>query len=284
MLPCFLVLSTETDLTYMNKAFENSSSQTDQEKQFESEKMDAVGGLVAGVSHEINTPLGVNIANCTLLMELLDELKQDFDNGELDTDKFAEFLETSQDITSSMLKNMQRASKLLTSFKKVAVKKSEEASQLEQVNVSELVTEFIASYEHHSQNKTITFIPRFPPKIIVTTYPAVLIQILTALTSNVMIHASGPCHEHCKITITIAPAGDGYQFTFADDGVGITEEELKKVFEPFYTTKRGAGNAGLGLSVVYNLVKVTLASDIYNESKPEGGFVVSFKLHNLMAE
>lgn len=191
MLPCFLVLSTETELTYMNKAFENSSSQTDQEKQFESEKMDAVGGLVAGVSHEINTPLGVNIANCTLLMELLDELKQDFDNGELDTDKFAEFLETSQDITSSMLKNMQRASKLLTSFKKVAVKKSEEASQLEQVNVSELVTEFIASYEHHSQNKTITFIPRFPPKIIVTTYPAVLIQILTALTSNVMIHASG---------------------------------------------------------------------------------------------
>ena len=115
MLPCFLVLSTETELTYMNKAFENSSSQTDQEKQFESEKMDAVGGLVAGVSHEINTPLGVNIANCTLLMELLDELKQDFDNGELDTDKFAEFLETSKDITSSMLKNMQRASKLLRS-------------------------------------------------------------------------------------------------------------------------------------------------------------------------
>ena len=268
----------------MNKPGTESPAASDQEKQFEAEKMEAVGGLVAGVSHEINTPLGVNIANCTLLMELLAELKQDFDSGELDAAKFADFLTTSQDITSSMLKNMQRASKLLTSFKKVAVKKSEEVSQLEKTNVSELVTEFIASYEHHSQDKSLTFIPRFPPEVIVTTYPAVLIQILTALTSNVMIHAAGPEHEHCTITITIAPAGDGYQFTFADDGVGIGEDELKKVFEPFYTTKRGNGNAGLGLSVVYNLVKVTLASDVYNESQPGGGFVISFKLHNLMEE
>jgi len=218
------------------------------------------------------------------LMELLAELKEDFDGGELDAEKFADFLTTSQDITSSMLKNMQRASKLLTSFKKVAVKKSEEASLLEKTNVSELVTEFIASYEHHSQDKSLTFIPRFPPNIIVSTYPAVITQILTALTSNVMIHAAGPNHEHCTITITIAPAGDGYQFTFSDDGVGISEEELKKVFEPFYTTKRGSGNAGLGLSVVFNLIKVTLASNVYNESKPEEGFTISFKLHNLMEE
>ena len=268
----------------MKKQIPTTPEISDQEKQFEAEKMDAVGGLVAGVSHEINTPLGGNIANCTLLMELLAELKEDFDGGELDAEKFADFLTTSQDITSSMLKNMQRASKLLTSFKKVAVKKSEEASLLEKTNVSELVTEFIASYEHHSQDKSLTFIPRFPPNIIVSTYPAVITQILTALTSNVMIHAAGPNHEHCTITITIAPAGDGYQFTFSDDGVGISEEQLKKVFEPFYTTKRGNGNAGLGLSVVYNLIKVTLASNVYNESKPEEGFTISFKLHNLMEE
>lgn len=245
------------------------------------EKMDVVGGLVAGVSHEINTPLGVNIANCTLLMELLSELENDFQQGKLDAEKFHEFLNTSQEITSSMLKNMNRAAKLLSSFKRVAVKHTDEASQLEKVNLASLMQDFIDSHSKNSGNKSLAFEVVIPPTIEIFTYPSVLIQILTALTANTLVHGFSENKTTCTITLQAVPAGDGYEFTFSDDGSGIEEAELSKVFEPFYTTKRGAGNPGLGLSMVYNLVNMMLASQVYFESSPNNGFSVSFKLYNL---
>lgn len=257
---------------------------SEQEKLIESEKMAAMGGLVAGVSHEINTPLGVNIGNCSLLIELLAEVRRDFDDGKLDANQFDEFLNTAQDLTSSMLKNMQRASKLLSSFKRVAVKNTDEASKLETVDLAELVAEFVQTYHATSNNSIITFNTRIPPNVNVATYPTVILQILAALTSNVIIHAFAPGQKQCEITISVAPAGDGYQLSFTDNGKGVAEDELKKLFEPFYTTKRGAGNAGLGLSIVYNMVKAVLHSDINYESAPGEGFSVSFKLHNIMEE
>ena len=242
----------------------------------------AVSGLVAGVSHEINTPLGVNIGNCTLLIELLDEVANKYNNGALDAESFGEFLDTAKDLSASMLKNMRRASKLLSTFKQVAVKNTEEASMLEQVDIAECVSEFVAAHGMHNQASPITFTVQIPPGAIVTTYPAVITQILTALTSNTLIHGLGVGkREHCCITLSLAPAGDGYQFNFADDGVGVSDEILPKVFDPFFTTRRGAGNAGLGLSIVHNLVREVLKSEVYYESQPEKGFKVSFKIHNL---
>lgn len=257
---------------------------TDHERLIESEKMAAMGGLVAGVSHEINTPLGVNIGNCSLLIELLAEVRKDFDEGKLDANQLNEFLTTAQDLTSSMIKNMHRASKLLSNFKRVAVQNTDEASKLETVDVAELVSEFVQTYHATSNNSIISFNIRIPPNVRVSTYPNVILQILAALTSNVIIHAIAPEQKQCEITISVAPAGDGYQLSFTDNGKGVAEIELKKLFEPFYTTKRGAGNAGLGLSIVYNMVKAVLHSDINYESAPGEGFSVSFKLHNIMEE
>ena len=250
--------------------------------QVEEAKYEAVNGLVAGVSHEINTPLGVNIGNCTLLIELLNEMSVMFEQGALDAETFAEFLATATDLSTSMLKNMRRASKLLTTFKQVAVKKTDEASLLEVVDIAELVNEFVAAYGPESQDLAIAFEVLIPPNVQVTTYPSVLVQIFTALTANTLTHGIGVGgNNHCTITISVAPAGDGYQLTFADNGVGVDAAILDKVFDPFFTTRRGAGNAGLGLSIVYNLVKQMLISDIHYESEPRSGFSISFKLHNL---
>ncbi|BFM06461.1 sensor histidine kinase [Halioxenophilus aromaticivorans] len=270
----------------MEQSSSNDTQPQAASKQHESEKMDAVGGLVAGVSHEINTPLGVNIANCSLLLEVLDDLGKDFKNGDLDAEAFEDFLITAQDLCNSMLKNMRRASQLISNFKRVAVKDTDESSQLEQVDVIELIQGFVSSFEGTGvdEPRSVQVQLQLPPRLIVSTYPAVLLQILTALMSNVLIHAKDPAKDICTVTISLAPAGDGYQLTFSDDGVGVPEADLKKVFEPFFTTKRGAGNPGLGLSIVYNTVKVMLRSDIHYESKPGAGFSVSFKLHNLMAE
>lgn len=243
---------------------------------------EAVSGLVAGVSHEINTPLGVNIGNCTLLIELLEEVSKKYNTGALDAESFGEFLDTAKDLSASMLKKMRRASKLLSTFKQVAVKNTDEANMLEQVDIAECVNEFVAAHGMHNESSQITFAVQIPPGAVVTTYPAVITQILTALTSNTLIHGLGVGkRQQCCITLSLAPAGDGYQFNFADDGVGVSEELLPKVFDPFFTTRRGAGNAGLGLSIVHNLVREVLNSEVYYESQPENGFKVSFKIHNL---
>ena len=144
---------------------------------------EAVSGLVAGVSHEINTPLGVNIGNCTLLIELLEEVSKKYNTGALDAESFGEFLDTAKDLSASMLKNMRRASKLLSTFKQVAVKNTDEANMLEQVDIAECVNEFVAAHGMHNESSQITFAVQIPPGAVVTTYPAVMTQILTALTS-----------------------------------------------------------------------------------------------------
>lgn len=248
----------------------------------EATSIEAVSGLVAGVSHEINTPLGVNIGNCTLLIELLNELSKKYHSGSLDAESFTEFLETAQDLSASMLKNMRRASKLLSTFKQVAVKNTDEGKLLETVDIGDIVNEFVNAHSQHGKDAKLSFVVQIPPNAKVTTYPAVITQILTALTSNTLTHGLGVGKlKNCEITISLAPAGDGYQLNFADNGVGVEETLLPKVFDPFFTTRRGAGNAGLGLSIVLNLVKEMLQSEIHYESQPGNGFKVAFKLHNL---
>lgn len=252
-----------------------------QEKIIEAEKINAMGGLVAGISHEVNTPLGISITSSSHMKELLAELDMDFKNGVLDSNKFEDFLAAAKDITDLSIKNMQRASKLVASFKRVAVLNSDDASQIEEVDVTSIITDYVATYRVNSENNKIRFEMQLPSSAIVKTYPAVITQILSYLTSNTLIHAMKPDQEQCEIAITLTPSGSSYEFMFCDNGMGIDEQDLKKVFEPFFTTKRGAGNAGLGLSVVYNLVKSKLDSDVHYDSVPGEGFCISFLLHDL---
>ncbi|PRO72634.1 hypothetical protein C6Y40_15780 [Alteromonas alba] len=205
---------------------------------------ETVSGLVASVSHEINTPLGVNIGNCTLLIELLEEVSKKYNSGALDAESFAEFLDTAKDLSASMLKNMRRASKLLSISEQVAVKNTDEANMLAHVDIAECVNDFVEAHGMHNKSSQITFAVQIPPGAVVTTYPAVITQILTALTSNTIIHGLG---------------------------VGVSEGLLSKVLERIFTTRRGAGNAGLGLSVVRNLNSEVLKSEVYYESQPEIG-------------
>ena len=252
-----------------------------QDKIIESEKINAMGGLVAGISHEVNTPLGISITSSSHMKELLAELDMDFKNGVLDSDKFEDFLTTAKDITDLSIKNMQRASKLVASFKRVAVLNADDASQLEEVDITTLINDFIAAYRINSESNKIQFETQLPSSARIKTYPTVITQILSYLTSNTLIHAMRPGQQQCEITLTVTSSGSAYEFMFCDNGIGIDEQDLKKVFEPFFTTKRGAGNAGLGLSVVYNLIKSKLESDVHYDSVPGEGFCISFLLHDL---
>lgn len=255
-----------------------------QEKIIESEKISAMGGLVAGISHEVNTPVGISITSASHQRDLLDELKQDFENGVLDSEKFEDFLSASYDMVDMTLKNMQRASKLVASFKRVAVINADEAADIEHINLNTLIDDFIADYALHNSAQIIQFSTRFPETSWVNTYPAVITQILSHLTSNTLLHAFKPGQRQCDVLIAIRAYKDGYAVRFSDNGVGVPQHELRKITEPFFTTKRGAGNAGLGLPVVYNLVRSKLKSD-FNHGSVEGqGLWVSFTVQNLEKE
>jgi len=123
------------------------------------------------------------LGNCTLLIELLEEVSKKYKTGTLDAESFGEFLDTAKDLSASMLKKIRRASKLLSTFKLVAVKNTDEANMLEQVDIAECINEFIAAHGMHNQSSRITFAVKITPGAVVTTYPAVMTQILTALTS-----------------------------------------------------------------------------------------------------
>ena len=255
-----------------------------QEKIIESEKIKAMGGLVAGISHEVNTPLGISITSASHQRELLDELKQDFESGVLDSEKFEDFMATSYEIMDMTLNNMQRASKLVASFKRVAVINADDGSGIERIDLSALIEDFINDYNVHNPSHIIQFSTRLSTKSWVYTFPAVITQILSHLTTNTLLHAFKPNQNQCEVHIAIRPYKDGFAVRFSDNGIGVPQTELRKITEPFFTTKRGSGNAGLGLSVVYNLVKSKLRSD-FNYGCIEGqGLWVSFTVQNLEKE
>ncbi|WP_137167926.1 sensor histidine kinase [Salinimonas lutimaris] len=273
--------SARLKVLYSQKEDAMTKLQFAQEKIIESEKINAMGGLVAGISHEVNTPLGISITSASHQRDLLDELKQDFDNGVLDSDKFEDFMESSYDMVDMTLKNMQRASKLVASFKRVAVINADDATDIERVDLTNLINEFISNYRDHSDGHTINFIARLPDKAKVSTYPAVITQVLSHLTSNTLLHGFKPEQKQVEVQIALREYKDGFALRFSDNGTGVPPDDLRKIFEPFFTTKRGSGNAGLGLCVVYNLIKSKLKGDLNHGSNPDQGLWISFTVSNL---
>ena len=273
--------SARLNVLYSQKEDAMNKLQFAQEKIIESEKINAMGGLVAGISHEVNTPLGISITSASHMRDLLNELKQDFENGVLDSDKFEDFMESSYDMVDMTLKNMQRASKLVASFKRVAVINADDATDIECVDLTHLINDFISNYRDHSDGHTVNFITRLPDQAMVSTYPAVITQVLSHLTSNTLLHGFKPEQKQVEVQIALREYKEGYALRFSDNGIGVPQDDLRKIFEPFFTTKRGSGNAGLGLCVVYNLIKSKLKGDLNHGSNPEQGLWISFTVSNL---
>jgi len=268
-------------MLHREKSMVLSNLQLAQEKIIEVEKINAMGGLVAGISHEVNTPLGISITSISHMQDLLNDLKLDFDNGVLDSTKFEDFLSAGIDLADMSMKNMQRASKLVTSFKRVAVVDSDESDDIEQIDVASLIVEFVESYKMQVDGKKINFTLELPETAMIKSYPTVITQILSYITSNTLIHGFKPGATSCDVKITLFENKSDYTLIYQDKGVGVSPEQLKKIFDPFYTTNRGAGNAGLGLNVVYNLVKSKLESDLNYGSKEGENLWYSIVLHDL---
>lgn len=245
----------------------------------ENEKMASLGDMVAGVAHEVNTPIGLAVTSSTLLSDRLTEIKTEFENKTLRSSQLKKFLNDSLENTSLIYRNVSRAADLISSFKKVAVDQSNE--DIRTFNVNELLHEVLLSLKPQLKKTPYNININCPSELWISSKPGPITQILINLIMNSIIHGFED-RECGEITITIMPLSSQLNIQYQDNGKGIDTEFQSKIFEPFTTTKRGSGGSGLGLHLVYNLVTQALSGNINLESVPEHGvlFDINFPIES----
>jgi ligand-binding sensor domain-containing protein/signal transduction histidine kinase len=235
----------------------------------QSEKLASLGALVAGVAHEINTPVGVSVTAASALQDWAQRVQQQQAAAKLTRSELDRFLAVAGESTQILLKNLQRAADLIQSFKQVAVDQSSgERRRFELKAYIEEVLLSLAPKLNRTPHKVVVECPALS----VDSFPGALAQILTNFISNSLAHAFRP-GQAGLIRVTVTQEGDTVVLRYGDDGVGIPAENLSRIYDPFFTTKRGSGGSGLGMHIVYNLVTQLLGGTITVSSTEGRGTV-----------
>ncbi|WP_229456830.1 ATP-binding protein [Nostoc sp. CHAB 5715] len=246
-----------------------------QKQLVESEKMAALGGLVAGVAHEINTPVGTSITVASTLADETRSFITAVEQGQLKRSVLNNYLEIAKESTDLILSNLNRAGELVQSFKQVAVDQTslEQRTFVVKQYLEEIVSSLNPKLKQASHILTVTG----DETVRIDSYPGALAQIVTNLVMNSLTHAY-QLHESGQLRIQVKQEGDRVVIQYSDDGCGINQENLNKIFEPFFTTARQQGGSGLGLHIVYNLVTQKLQGTIGVHSEVEKGTLFTVTL------
>lgn len=229
------------------------------EQLIQSEKMSSMGNLVAGVAHEINTPLGVCVTTASYLQDKTDEINQKFLTNTMKRSDLTNYLEDVNVESNILMNNMTRAADLVRSFKKLSVDQATE--DLRVFDVNRYVDDLLLSLRHKLKTKKINIDIKCSDGLVIESYPGLLSQILTNLILNSYLHGFYK-KDQGNIELHIYEKEGMLSITYTDDGVGIPETNIGKIFDPFFTTKRHAGGSGLGLHIVYNIISTTLEGRI----------------------
>ena len=234
----------------------------------ESERMASLGGLVAGIAHDVNTPLGVSVTATSFLHDRVKKLQSAYENKKLTGNTMTSFLSEAEQTITLLTNNLNRASDLISSFKQVAVDQTSEAER--EINVSEYLTEVVQSLAPNFKKTQHTIDIHCPDDLSIKCAPGVLAQILTNMIMNSLIHGFEDKTKGA-IRLEISEQDNNLVINYSDDGRGLDEGTLKRHFDAFFTTRRGKGGSGLGTHIMYNLVTQTLGGDIEAFSKPGEG-------------
>ncbi|MCP4129732.1 MAG: response regulator [bacterium] len=243
----------------------------------QSEKMAALGQLVAGLAHEINTPIGVGVTAASLLEDRTKDVIKRIASGKLKRSDLETYIKVSADASQAILTNLERAAELIANFKQVAADQSSEQQRV--FNVKEYFQEVLhsLSYKYKRTKRLITL--DCPGDITIESYPGVYFQVLTNLVMNSLIHGFEGREDEGKIDLKITLAENQIiLIQYSDNGKGMDGVSLKKIFDPFFTTKRGQGGTGLGMHIVYNLVTQTLGGEIEAASTEAEGILFTLKI------
>jgi signal transduction histidine kinase len=243
----------------------------------ETERLAALGGLVAGVSHEINTPVGTSLTVASTLARRSKAFAEEIAAGPVRRSVLDEFADSCRDASNQLVANLQRAGELIQSFKQVAVDRSHADRRPFDLK---LVTEQIVASVRPGLPK-----PRresiavdVPADIALDSYPGAYGQVLTNLIFNAVTHGFTDTIGSRMLIKARRAGSDRVEITFRDDGIGIPGEVQRHVFDPFFTTRRAHGNTGLGLYIVHNLVTQHLGGTITLASTPGKGTTITMTL------
>ncbi len=235
----------------------------------QAEKLASLGELVAGVAHEINTPLGIALTTATSMGDEVKRLSDAAAAGQLPRSAFERFIERMRDGAHLLYTNLTRAAGLVHSFKQVAADQA--SGERRSFDVKIWLDDLLRSVGPVLRKTGHAVIVECPAGLTIDTYPGALGQAVTNLVMNALTHAYRE-GETGTLSLTVEkPRPDLVRLTFADDGKGISAENLRRVFDPFFTTGRNRGNTGLGLHIVYNLVTNRLHGKIDVASEPGKG-------------
>lgn len=277
------------ELSVKNQELLHSLQQLKQTQQHlvQVEKMASLGGLVAGVAHEINTPLGMSITSTSYLQDKIRQFQCDLDAGQVSKKSMAQFMETLQEANQIVLSNLQRAADQVNSFKQMAVDQTSEIKRV--FNLYDYLQEILLSLKPKLKQTPHRIEVECAPDIELYSYPGAYSQVITNLIMNALIHAFD-ANDKANLDDQLRPAGrillkvtrQPYQVVTEciDNGKGVAVTPINKIFEPFFTTNRHGGSSGLGLHLVYNLVTQHLKGTVTCESVPQQGtrFVIEMPI------
>lgn len=248
------------DLTHQMHELENTRHELVQ-----AEKMASLGRMVAGFAHEINTPIGVAVGAVSCNTDSLARLNALLSQDEVNEDDLRAELSNLQQGSDLAQANLRRAANLVQNFKRTSIDQTAEPPR--EFDCRELIDDVLFALHGTLKRLPIGVQVDCPAQLRVNGQPGAVGQLLNNLVTNAVQHAFDNGERPGQIHITARQVGDHIRLMFADDGKGVTAEQLAHLFEPFYTTRRAQGGSGLGLYVAYNIVTSQLGGSIQCHSQ-----------------
>jgi signal transduction histidine kinase len=218
----------------------------------QAERISSLTTMVAGMAHEINTPVGVSVTANSCVEELLKTLNDDYETGKLTESKFHKSIKEMDNMNKMLASNLRRTATLIESFKQVSVNQS--IDKIQKVNIKNYIEQIWMSLTPLTKSSNITFTLNCDSMLEASIYTGALSQIITNLVTNAVSHAFIDINKP-SITLSVKElANNECKMSFQDNGNGIPADNVVHIFDPFFTTKRGHGGTGLGLHILHNLV------------------------------
>jgi PAS domain S-box-containing protein len=237
-----------------------------------SEKMASLGSLVAGIAHELNTPIGNSLLASTALADRVRDFHRIVADGTLRRSSLNHHLEEVHMACGLISNSLQKAAGLISSFKQIAVDQTND--QRRRFKLQGVVLDTTATYMPRLRRANCAASVDVPPELELDSYPGSLYQVFNNLLNNALAHGfEGREKGHIAITARAGQAGY-IDIVFRDDGIGMSEDVQRRVFDPFFTTKMGSGGTGLGMNIVYNIVTGVMGGRIAIDAAPGRGTTI----------
>jgi signal transduction histidine kinase len=240
------------------------------------ERLANLGGLVAGVAHELNTPIGNAVTVASTLSERTEDFAREFAAGQVRKSSLDRLIGELRDGTAILMRGLQRAADLIQHFKRVAVDQTSEQRRV--FRIDELVSDIAGTMAPQLSRAGVTLRADIDAKAPLDSYPGPLGQVLLNLVGNAQVHGIGDGKSGTIVVAARQSGADAIEISVRDDGKGIPAGLLNRIFEPFFTTRLGQGGSGLGLSIVHNIVTKVLGGTIQVDSEIGRGTTMTMRI------